>query len=118
MRLGGLRLTVTAVDPAAAPPPGLRVRTGYHLVAADVRYRNLGSGPMVVSPYDWALTAPSGAVYGAAAADGGLPQRQLASGQGLQGRVWFQVPGTVRSGLVLNFNAELGYATASVRVPS
>ena len=41
---------------------------------------------------------------------------ETTDGQSLEGRVWFQVPGTVRGGLVLNFNAEVGYATAAVRV--
>src|SRR5205807_4380328 len=79
MMLGSLRLTVASVDVAAAPPSGFTVRTGERLVAADVRYRDVGSGPTIVSPYDWAVTSPSGSVYGAvqdASADG-LPQRQL-----------------------------------------
>jgi hypothetical protein len=118
MHLSGLQLTVTNVSAAAAPPPGLRARSGERLVAVDVRYHNVGSGPVIVSPYDWALTGPSGSSYGAvqAAAADSLPQRQLAPGKTQEGLVWFEVPATIRSGLVLNFSAELGYETATVRV--
>jgi hypothetical protein len=117
MRLAGLQLTVVSVDSAVTPPPGLTVPSGDRLVAVDVRYRDAGGGPVVVSPYDWTLSGPSGSVYGAVQdTAGGLPQRQLAPGRSVDGLVWFEVPGTVRSGLVLNFNAELGYETATVRL--
>jgi hypothetical protein len=118
IQLRGLRLTVAAIDLAAAPPRGATVRSGDRLVAADVRYHDVGNLPVIVSPYDWVLTGPSNSLYDAVedtAADG-LPQRQLAPGQSVHGLVLFDVPSIVPGGLVLNFNAEQGYETAIVKV--
>jgi hypothetical protein len=83
-----------------------------------VQYDVRGNDSVIVSPYDWLLTDSSGSPYGAIQVTDptGLPQLQLIPGQRLRGLVWFEVPATVQGGLVLNFNAEVGYETAMVRL--
>jgi Protein kinase domain/Domain of unknown function (DUF4352) len=116
MTLAGLHLTVTSVD--MGPPPAASPASapaGARLVSVEVLYRNSGTRPAIVSPFDWALIDTSGATY--AAAEPGtsrdLPQTELPPGQSVSGVIGFLVPDGPR-GLVLQFDAEIGDESAVV----
>jgi hypothetical protein len=115
VQVAGLRLTVLGIDVAANPPSSLRVPAGSRFVAVRVRYQG-GARPATMSPYDWVLTDASGGVHGAVVEGlgGALPERQLRSGEVVEGEIGFVLPRGAQ-GLVLAFDAELG--DGSVQVP-
>jgi len=106
--VAGVRLTVRS---PAVPPSGEPPAVAGRLVLVDVDYRNVGSAPVIVDPYDWSVVDASGNVYVEVTSD--LPQRDLPRGASVRGVVGFDVPPSAR-GLVLRFAAELGDATATV----
>jgi len=113
MTVGGVRLTVLAVE-QGAPPPGLGA-AGDGLVTVRLEYRRTGPGATVVSPYDWVLSDAAGAAYGAVqeGVPGALGEGVLAPNASARGTLAFVVPRGVRS-LVLHFDAELGDESADV----
>jgi serine/threonine protein kinase len=118
LRVAGLRLTVvsaTANVQGVRPTPALPAGDLFYVV--EVLYENTGGKPAIVSPYDWALTDHSGAVYGAVPP--GLPtdltERQLPSGGEARGLVGFEVPLSA-AGLTVHFAAEQGDEAAIVPV--
>jgi hypothetical protein len=118
VRVSGLRLTVvsaTANVQGVRPTPPLRAGDRFYVV--EVLYENTAGKPAIVSPYDWALTDQSGAVYGAVPP--GLPsdltERQLPSGGEARGLIGFEVP-PAAAGLTVHFAAEQNDEAATVPV--
>ncbi|HSR21998.1 MAG TPA: DUF4352 domain-containing protein, partial [Candidatus Eisenbacteria bacterium] len=113
--VAGLLLTVQVVDLGGVPPAALRLPPSDRFVTVGVQCEGDGSGPAVVSPYDWVLTDASGAVYGPVVdgLSGSLQERQLAPTDIARGRIGFVVPRSAQ-GLVLNYDAEQGDASAQV----
>jgi serine/threonine-protein kinase len=118
VRVSGLRLTVvsaTANVQGVRPTPPLRAGDRFYVV--EVLYENTAGKPAIVSPYDWALTDQSGAVYGAVPP--GLPSdltvRQLPSGGEARGLIGFEVP-PAAAGLTVHFAAEQNDEAATVPV--
>jgi MFS family permease len=115
VRVADVQVTVVAAvlgaQPLATEAPGPDER----FVTVDVTCRAGSSRPALVSPYDWVLTDASGAAYGAAqdGLNGALAERSLPPGRSTQGRLGFLVPLTA-GGLVLHYQSELGYESASV----
>jgi serine/threonine-protein kinase len=120
LRVAGLRLTVVSASASVAGTrPNPPVDAGDRLYVVEVLYENASGKPVVVSPFDWAMTDQSGTVYGAVAP--GLPndlaERQLPSGGEARGVIGFEVPRSA-TGLVLHFNAEQSDDAAIVPVPA
>jgi tRNA A-37 threonylcarbamoyl transferase component Bud32 len=115
MRFDGFQVSVLAVtygaDTAGAPAGGNQ------LALVTVSYTDVGSGPVAVSPYDWVVTDAQGTAYGAVVQgrDVGLPQMELAPQRSVRGIIQFAVPSGARD-LVLHFDAEIGYRSASVNL--
>jgi tRNA A-37 threonylcarbamoyl transferase component Bud32 len=115
MRFDGFQVSVLAVTYGAATagvPAG-----GNQLALVTVSYTNVGISPVAVSPYDWVVTDAQGTPYGAVVLgrDVGLPQMELAPQRSVRGIIQFAVPSGAPD-LVLHFDAEIGYRSASVNL--
>jgi serine/threonine-protein kinase len=116
-RVAGLALTVLTVS-SQAPPPNVQATAADRLVVVLVRCRADGSGPGIVTPYDWSVIDASGAVYRPVVDGVGQPlaEKELRSGQTIEGRIGFVVPRAAQ-GLTLHFGAELGDEAGLVPIP-
>jgi serine/threonine protein kinase len=108
LRVAGLRLTVvSAASNVQGVRPSPAPKAGDRFYVVEVLYENSSGKPAIVSPYDWALTDQTGAVF--AAVPPGLPsdltERQLPSGGEARGLIGFDVPQS-SSGLALHYAAE------------
>jgi hypothetical protein len=112
--LGGLQLTVSAVDAnAPASAASTQLPAGSRLVSVEVLYRNVGRQAAPVSPFDWALIDAAGTIYTAVqrGMPGDLAEAELDPGRTARGGLGFVVPQQAQ-GLVLQFDAEVGDAAA------
>jgi hypothetical protein len=85
------------------------------LVVVRVSYENRGHSSVSVTPYDWLVMDSQGSVYPAAYAGGvtDLPQELLAPGDGVMGRIEFDVTKGAR-GLTLRYASETGQTSVIV----
>jgi serine/threonine-protein kinase len=116
-RVAGLALTVVTVS-SQAPPPNVQATAADRLVVVLVRCQADGSGPGIVTPYDWSVIDASGAVYRPVVDGVGEPlaEKELRNGQTIEGRIGFVVPRAAQ-GLTLHFGAEVGDEAGLVPIP-